>query len=383
MKTRYFEMIEWSILQLVVSLFLILIYYFLCKNDNKKNIFQKSDIIITLILILIAGLRCNSGSDYYNYYFQYINVLKWYDDLFSVLIARFQNGYTFLAYLTNKFIGGQATIFIVVAIIIYFPLLRIMRKYSKSSWQSFALWLLLGYFSMSMNIIKQYLAMIFVIGSFNSYYKKKYFKYIIFSIIACFFHISAIYSLLCIPFSKTIRKPRKLYNFTLLASIISFFMFRTIILKIGIFIIPAKYYTYIHSWMVGDLDLKLRLGGISVTLFYIFIINLSIKKVKYLNKYYRMILNLSICMLPFLVFSIQMYILNRISYFGLQMLIIILPSILDQYKRRINKIFFVFILILYSLLFSILCAENNYYNYDTIFNSNPMSVREYVQKSLK
>ena len=75
MKTRYFEMIEWSILQLVVSLFLILIYYFLCKNDNKKNIFQKSDIIITLILILIAGLRCNSGSDYYNYYFQYINCL--------------------------------------------------------------------------------------------------------------------------------------------------------------------------------------------------------------------------------------------------------------------------------------------------------------------
>lgn len=382
MKTRYFEMIEWSILQLLVSLLLIIIYYFLDKNDDKKNVFQRSD-IVSLVLILIAGLRCNSGSDYYNYYIQYINVLKWYDSLISIFMERFQNGYIFLAYLTNKFIGGQITIFIVIAIIIYLPLLRIIKKYSKFPWQSFALWLLLGYFLMSMNIIKQYLAMLFVIFAFNCYYKKRYFNYLVSFIIACFFHISAIYALLCIPISMYIKNTRKVYKFILILSIVCFFLFKFISLKIGLIIIPEKYYGYIYNWIKGDLDLKLRLGGVCTALFYIFIINLSVKKNRYLSCYYKMILNLSICMLPFLVFSIKLYILNRVAYFGLQMLIIVLPSIFNTYKRQVNRIIFIFIFILYNLAFSILCAENNYYSYDTIFKSSPMSIMEYIQKDKK
>lgn len=385
MRSRYFEMIEWSIFQLIISLLLIGIYYFLCKNDNKnsKKIFQNSDKIIMLLLILISGLRCNSGSDYYNYYLQYVNVLNWYDSLSAVLVQRFQNGYILLSYLTNKFIGGQTTIFIVVALIIYIPLIRILRKYSKSPWKSFGFWMLLGYFLMSMNIIKQYIAMIFIMISFNSYYKKKYLRYVLWSGVACFFHLSAIYSIICIPISIVVKKTKKLYRIILIISIISFILFNFIGTKVFMLFIPQKYYVYIYAWLVGDLEIKLKLGGICVTLLYIFFIKLLLKKLRYLSNYERMILNFSICMLPFLVLSIHFYILNRVAYFGLQMLIIILPSIYSLYKTKISRVLFNLIILFYSIAFSILCAENNYYNYSTIFNSQPMSILEYVRKSLK
>lgn len=382
MQTRYVEMIKWGIIQLIICIVLILIYYFSCKFQNRKNKrLQKADYIILILMILISGLRCNSGSDYYNYYIQYINSVRWYDSIYQVLAERFQNGYMFLAYITRRFIGGKFSIFIIIAMISYFTIIKIIKKRSEYPWKSFSCWLLMGYFFMSMNIVKQFLSMTFIFWVYDSFYNKKYLKAVIFSIISCFFHISAIYCIVCIFLFTTIKKTKQLYCFVLFFSVIILCFIKYMSINLISFI-PIRYYEYIYYLYNGDYDFKLQLGAMLILIFYVWLISIGIKNLKKLNNsYYRGIFNISICMLPFIFISIQLYISNRVAYFGLQMLPLVIPSLLKLYKKKNFEKLFIRILVVFSFLFSILCAENNYYHYGTIFNERPMSVKEYVDKN--
>lgn len=39
------------------------------------------DALICLVLVLITGIRCNNGSDYYNYWVMYSEVTDWYSNI--------------------------------------------------------------------------------------------------------------------------------------------------------------------------------------------------------------------------------------------------------------------------------------------------------------
>lgn len=385
MHTRYLQMIEWSLINFIFTISIICIYYYFYKKKRYSELtinrskFNYADFIILMLLIFISGFRCNSGSDYYNYYYQYINSTIWFSSLSGVFFSRFQSGYITLAYIVKDYIGGESSIFLIISFMMYVPLIKFLKKRSASPWQSFALWVLLGYFSMSMNIIKQYLAMSVIFFAFDSFYFKKYFKYCAFSLIAMWFHVSSIYCILCIPLAIFIKKTRTLYRGILLCSFIGIALIDYVISEV-IFIFPVRYHGYINSFITGSYDKKLMLGGMLVALFYSFLISISVIKINKLkNKYFRGILNLSILMMPFLLLSIKTYIFNRVAYFGIQLLIVIFPSVFSAYRSKFNKYIFICIILTYSLSFSILCAENNYYHYGSIFYEQPMSVQEFVQ----
>jgi hypothetical protein len=168
MTTRYSEIIFWAIQYFTFCLFIIGLYFVLDKRlkvfriqlstHSHLNLYAQ-DALICLVLVLITGIRCNNGSDYYNYWVMYSEVTDWYSNIGDVLEEKFQNGYLLLCYVTKALGGGKYSIFWVVSVLIYFSTIRLFRRYSCSPVLSFACWVLFGYLAMSTNIIKQSLAM--------------------------------------------------------------------------------------------------------------------------------------------------------------------------------------------------------------------------------
>lgn len=396
MNNRYSEMIIWGFVQLVFCLLTSALYTSSYNNDKrlfvtlkKKLIFivYGSDIFITTILIIVAGIRCNSGSDYFNYYKQYQNILLWYSSIKDLLSQRFQSGFSLVAYLTRKYIGGDNTIFLIVAILSYIPLTHCIRKYAPYPSKSLACWLLLGYFSMTMNIVKQSFAMVFVMLGYFAYSQKKYIRFVLYAFLALFFHSASLYIIIVIAISRLFNPSRKLYYNMVAVGIFSL-IFITPLLELISRFLPDRYQLYVNSFLNNNSgDLKLHIGGIVVSIFYLVVIRLVIL---YLNRYfekdslYYPMVTIAIFCIPFLLFGIRYYVANRVAYFGLQFMIFIIPSFIEQYSisshnKQLTKSIFTFFLIIFSFCFSILCAENNYYNYSTIFNDTPMSVIDFAK----
>ena len=110
MITRYSEIIFWAIQYFTFCLFIIGLYFVLDKRlkvfriqlstHSHLNLYAQ-DALICLVLVLITGIRCNNGSDYYNYWVMYSEVTDWYSNIGDVLEEKFQNGYLLLCYVTK------------------------------------------------------------------------------------------------------------------------------------------------------------------------------------------------------------------------------------------------------------------------------------------
>lgn len=396
MNSRYFEMIIWAVQYISFSMLLIGFYYEMNKYMHPIRMMAKNkvigriyiqDLLVIFILTLVTGIRCNTGSDYYNYYIMYSNVDRWYTSLHDILAQRFQNGYMVLCYLVKLFGGGQFTIFGVVAVLIYIPCIWIFRKYSRNPVASVSCWLLMGYLAMSTNIIKQSLAMTCVLLAYVCYINRKNILFFLLCILGCMFHISVIYVIVILLFSKKIFPTKKLFYLAVGIGFGGMVLLKPI-LNVASRILPHNYAVYIQNFNSGSVnDMKLQLGGIVVTAFYLFILYSVVNKREEATvektRIETAFLTAAILCIPFLFMGIRYYIFNRVAYTGMQFITIFLPA---YYSKKNDERSFLnrtlmLVMIVYCLCFTILCAENNYYQYSTIYNDTPMSVTEFVQNS--
>ena len=279
MNTRYYEMIVWSLMYGAFALSIIFIYYQMNNEikltvycGNRKNI-KIADVLILIILISIVSIRCNCGSDYYNYYIMYNESVNWYHSLAEVITSRFQNGYMTLSYIVKSVTGSEFAIFGVVACLIYIPVIYLIRKRSDHQTEVLALWILLGFFSLTLNIVKQSLAMVCILLAYEYLYRKKYFKFFLLSLIACSFHISSIYIVLVMMISQYKWNVKKLFNYLLvISSCIVLFMSPFLIVSQKI--LPASYKHYIDYYLSEDIsrDYKLQLGALVITVTFLILL---------------------------------------------------------------------------------------------------------------
>lgn len=391
MKTRYAEMILWTTVHLIFCLCIIEIYSVINKKNQGLKInavragsvkFYMQDFFIALLLVIIVGIRCNSGSDYYNYYTMYVNCNEWYHGIQDVFLERFQNGYMALSYITKNTLGGDYTIFFLVAIIIYFPTVHMIRQYSDSPVISFASWVMLGFLPMTTNIIKQSIAMVCILGAWFLLIDKKYVRFVMLAILAAFFHSSSMYILIIMLISSKINPTVKLFIEMLLSGTIIMICMAPLLSYVGR-IVPERYAVYIDSALNDEQDLKLRLGGIFVTVSYFVILYLCIKKYEGRNWKQSRLLSVCIMCIPFLFLGSRYYLFNRLAYYGMQFIPFLVPNCFcrntSQGKIKLRTEFSL-ALVAFCLVFNVLCAENNYYHYGTIFTEEPLSVLDFVQE---
>lgn len=387
MSTRYGPMFIWGVTFIVFSVLVVLLYKFLLKHSKKLEFhwgkaylgsLYFSDLILLCLLVFIVGIRTNSGSDYYNYLLSFRNVDNWFHSLNQLLTTRFQNGLYVLMYVIKSFTKNEALFFVILAILNYLPIFYLIRKYSNDVLLSFSSWIFLGFFLMSTNILKQSLAMVLVLLAFDCLIEKKYILFVILSFLSVWFHLSTILVIPIIYFSKYLRPSRNLYYSLSFIGMIFLVFFKEFLTFITM-ILPIRYVKfYIVSFLQNNSnDIKLQLGAVVILILYLLLLYYLTddKVLNQMNESYSQMLVINLLTLPFLFISPGFYIFNRIAFIGLQFSIFLVPFFNVNKKQILYSG-----LVISGFLITILNADNNYYNYSTIYNDIPVSIQEFVRR---
>ncbi|MCH1941239.1 EpsG family protein [Holdemania massiliensis] len=384
MNDRYLQMFSWGLLYSIFSLTVVLLYKTLMKPDRifvlkikekKRSILHISDLVIYIILTTVSAIRLNTGSDFYNYYTYFNQINENFSSIKEVLFQS-QGGYWILSYIIKIFTDYQYAIFVVIAILSYAYLFYIIRKESDDPSCTLLCYLFLGYYAYSNNILKQYIAMMFVMSAYLNFNDKNYFKCLILSFLAVSFHYSAGIILIVMFLAKNIKPTFGKYRAAILAGIAGAVSLN-LILTIFIKIIPSAsgYAKYLDWRRSGQLRLIAAVIGMSIIYALLTFLVLKYKdKIKTKNeRRYKEIIFLIIG-LCINIISIRQWIINRIAIYFYQFIILILPTMLGVLKskeRKKVKIVLYTLMFLYMMFSSIFLGENEYYSYNTVFSGDP------------
>ncbi len=359
------RIIIYGLVYLLCILSLCIMHFVL---ERKRRRIHWNDILMVCILVITSSIRCNFGSDYFEYYkiynfrnIQDITILNF--DIFS------DKGYYILANLIKQINRFEFLNFVMVAIIIYPLIIYYFRKNSDNVTMSIFIFMCLDFFTITNNILKQSLALVILVFAYEKFLKKEYITFSMLSFIAIIFHLSSILIIgLMILSALELKKKIYFYAICILSLFITLFynqMLEFILTKIPIF---SDYSVYQNS--SSSMIFKFA------SLAYISIVIYTYYKIypRIYNKDDKKRLNLMIFSLPFLILSLRYITIIRISYLGIFQMCMLIPRYypLFFYKNKRFKIRKMVVFFIIGFIILTICGGNNrYYSYSTIFNSKP------------
>lgn len=189
--------------------FIVIIFCMLFFAKLDALVLKVSLFIFLIMIILVAGLRYEIGTDYITYRKIYINLSF---DNFSYL----EPGYKY-ANLFFKYIGlsYEASVFI-FATTINVLFYRFIRQYSVSVLLSLLLYICLNYYFIGFNAVRQMIGTVIFLNGIDYVFKKKYLYFFLITAFAMLFHYTIFIGVLY-PMFKINRK--RMYMIMWFASI--------------------------------------------------------------------------------------------------------------------------------------------------------------------
>ena len=382
----------WAISFAMFCLFVSSLYKILLKqrnritiriNGEKREVFSLADLTIFLIITFLASIRLNVGSDYYNYYVKFNSINT---DCISIkdLIISF-DGFGLLSYIVKIFTNFEYAIFSVIAIFSYGFLFLLLRNEVKDKSTAFTCYMFMGFFANSLNIMKQYIAMIFVMCFYKNLLKKKYVNAACFAVVAVVFHYSALLAILVIgPVTLLKIVPSRKFVSCSIAIGIMFAIFLPQIVGVIIKLIPSAsgYGVYVNWRRNSQLRLIIAVAGMSVIyaflLFWILKYKDRIKAVNETRFYEISFLAIGLCIN---IASIRIWVVQRVALYFYQFIILVVPTLFQSLKfktrKRVKQIILL-AMFMYLIFMGIFLGENEYYSYNTIFSGDqPIYDAEY------
>jgi len=175
-------------------------------EKQHKNVFVLGSVAALLIPCLIAAFRAEHiGTDVTVYVTQLkeaansANTLGQYlDGYWSIgyrnqYIADYEIGFSFLVYVLTKLTDSLPVILFVVEALIAVPIYAALSKNRKKApvWLGMLVYYLIFY-NATLNMMRQWIAISFLLLAFTFLQDKKYWRVIIFTVTAMLFHLSAI-----------------------------------------------------------------------------------------------------------------------------------------------------------------------------------------------
>ena len=354
--------------------------------DRKTKKIQIIDWIMIIILVIVSGIRCNFGSDSYNYYIQYNNVDHTYNSFWEVFTSSYQSGFISLCYIVYKLTHFEFAIFWVVALMTYPVIIIYLRKKTQRPSIGFATYLLMGFFVISNNILKQNIAMIIIIISYYSFLKKKrYVGYIILVLVASKFHITAILAGILIFFgTKILPTHKNLRRFVLIGVVVCVLYSFVIPLIIRNVPFLSRYETYLYLERSTTTIIRGAINIVSYIIVYGILTIILLKRKQYLKEIankeedysYEQISFLFIAIMISIV-SIRNQTINRVALYFYQFIVFMIPSLFKtKFNYNDKKTYLSILVIIFLSWFcfnNIFGAENRYYDYSTYFTDIPKS----------
>ena len=384
--------LNWSVVSTVICCCIIFIYYALYKKGKRLHF---EDYIICFLLVVISSLRYGVGSDYFRYLEGAARWVRLFDSdvksLFTDNVLQrysFEIGYKILSVISHRISESPYMVFWLVSFVIYIPLIIYCRKNTRDSRIAVAVYLLFGYWDISLNVIGQSVAMILMLIANKAMDDKKYIVSVLLIICAVTFHTTAIVAAVLIllsktPFFKRFLEPTRgnLIKMVVIGIAMRFAtgLFGNILSRSSIF---ASYTRYLST---GVSDIVARrytmigtfIEGILVLMF----LYMAIKKLENDSMRDKKLSNVSSMIMigiPFNIVGISrsdwMWLSNRFAEYFFIFLIVLIPEIIinseTDTKRGViaisNKyIPFWLTMIFWHAIFAIVMFNNNHFVIDT------------------
>lgn len=326
------------IIYAILILFLIILFAFV------KN--RKSCIIIAFAtMAIISSLRSYSvGVDTLQYEHIFIVVGGSNDSIFDY---RVEFGFALLCKFLSFISKSPQILIITTSIFINFSFAKFVYNHSNDYKTSIFLYLFLNIFFMSMNIMRQVLAISILLFGYSHYKNNNFKKFLPYILLAMCFHKVAI--LMVIPFLMNIIAKNKILYLT------SIIMTVLVFINIDfVFNLMSKIFGY-NEYLGTSFFEGNKFGSVFNFAVYLLLLLFSYKGCKKEGKIFQQTYILIIILL---FYSCRIILIERLYQLFIPFLIVMIPNGISNLKYNINKKQFVyFVAIVYFVIICFLRPE--------------------------
>lgn len=340
---------------LIIYIILIALLIFYKKPSNTKRI-----VFLTLAfsaMFFIMGFRTETVGTDTSLYCKIFEL----NFNFNLKSALLEGDFTFIYSLYNKIVSLISTnrnaIIVGNSFLICFLTALFIYKNSKNVIFPTLFFITFYHFFSSMNIARQYIAVLLVANAFYFLKNRQLFKYIILCLMATLVHNTAIVSFILIPFFFIKLSKRNIITYLSIFSISLLFFDKILIIFSSIF---DHYDMYLNSHYLQQIGQNKK---VIITFIYIIIAIittglLNSKKLSKEEKYELKLLYLINFIAIILgIFSLKIMLISRIEIYFSIFIIILIPKVFNLLKDRIMY-YFLFTLIMFIPMFMQLKGNN-------------------------
>lgn len=332
-----------------LGVIIIIMIYSLFGNVNKNSNTKKCYLIVCFgLLTVVAMLRKYTiGTDLNLFYAPTFEQIK-YLDFSNLFEVEFEGGYVLINKIISLFCGDVQGLIVLTSCFIIPVYGVFIYKNSEKVEISTMLFVLLRIYFMTLNIIRQEIAVAIILIAYEYIKQHKNLKAIILILLATSMHTSAIICLALIPLYK-IKFTRKTFLVLLIIAIITMLVGNQIIMLFtnvfSSFGLSNRrgYENYFEIDRYGGQKVNIisiytvAIAGLFFIIGYIVLIfnkRTNLKKNQDNNDF---LVYLSYIYFIITVLTLKIAIVNRLSYYVLPFTLILIPRVLSNIKKRINK----------------------------------------------
>ena len=186
----------------IITFLITILLIWLAENKAKS---RKNKIILLILAVVpmffISAIRYNVGTDYEKRY-----VADYYTLLEGKNVGNLEIGFKAIDYLCLFFTKEPYLLFVITSLIILAIIFEVIYKKSSNRILSIIIFFLGGYFFATLNIIRQYISVAFILLGYqflmSENKKKAYIGFVICAILAFFMHSSSIICFIIILLTK-------------------------------------------------------------------------------------------------------------------------------------------------------------------------------------
>lgn len=358
---------------MLIYIFLIIFLIIFSTYNNIKN--KKLLIFFFIIFWIMATFRnLDIGNDTRNYYFLYKEICNL--SKIENMTWRYEIGYLLINKLISLFTSNFTIFLGIINTYIYIIYYKFIKNYSLNYIFSTFLFLTLGIWGKTVNVLRLELAIIIVLTGFLLKEKNKKWMGILLSFFGILFQRISIVYLLSLFIPKKIS--RNFYIISTLLVIILFFNFNIFINSIAqIFPYFKIYLSESSSYKIGNLKIATVISIFKAFFIFLFGIIAYFKSNRVLyskkeNQDFLYQINMVYTEFLILFTSLQFNLLDRCSYYFSIFEILMIPNAVKRLNKNEKIICIILILticVIYFFIITLLKSEwNRLVPYKTIFS---------------
>lgn len=305
-----------------------------------------------VVLVGFSGFRGDFTSDYKNfaYLFYFYNQFS-LDQIFNYQFGQ-EIGYVLL----NRFIGiftdTSVSLMLVVAFITIVLYFKEIKKNSVYVWLSVLLFVAIGQYYLSFNLMRQILAVAIIFAGSDYLYSKKMIKYFILVVIASLFHQTA---LIMVPFYFILN-----FKFNIKRLLIGLFLLLLTVIYIDnvLFVIQKFVFAYYDESAFGMAGFGYRNVVLPVGILIFVLLHKSILDVKNDNKV-NIWLNSIVIYTFFSVLGLRVQMIERIAHFFAPYVLLIIPLIVFKQNNKHLRVIYIYSIVVISIAYNYLVLQGS------------------------